>query len=195
MSFSTRYAMKKRMARGGEVNEKAEYDPKEIPMAKHDAMAMKEDDHMLNQHGEIEEGPQGGMYAEGGQIVDNKQSDSHMLDMVGRIIALHQKMFADGGSVDDKDDESLMQKESDKIQGNYAHGGQVANDVGVAEADKLPAEYDDLVLRDDDMEDADYSGSNSGDELGNSGENERRSDVVSKIMKSRAKRDRMPRPA
>lgn len=77
----------------------------------------------------------------------------------------------------------------------YSKGGQVANDVGVAESDKLPAEYDDLVLRNDDMEDADYTGANSGDEIGNKGEDERRKDIISRIMASRAKKDRLPRPA
>lgn len=77
----------------------------------------------------------------------------------------------------------------------YSNGGQVSNDVGVDEADKLPAEYDDLVLRDDDMEDADYTGANSGDEKGNAAMDERDGDLISKIMRSRKKKDRMPRPA
>lgn len=77
----------------------------------------------------------------------------------------------------------------------YSKGGQVANDVGVAEADKLPAEYDDLVLRDADMEDADYTGANSGDEKGNEAMDERDGDLISKIMRSRKKKDRNPRPA
>jgi hypothetical protein len=82
-----------------------------------------------------------------------------------------------------------------QYQKMFSKGGQVANDVGVAEADKDPAEYDDLVLRDDDMEDADYTGENSGDELSSPGEDERRKDIIYRIMKSRAKKDRMPRPA
>lgn len=76
---------------------------------------------------------------------------------------------------------------------SYSEGGMVANDVGVAEADKLPAEYDDLVLRDD-LE-MSYDGANSGDELGNAQKEEDERDVVSKIMASRKKKDRMPRPA
>lgn len=106
--------------------------------------------------------------AEGGMIESEhgEQSDEQMLDMVGHIMKKH-----------------------------YSKGGQVANDVGIAEADEEPAEYDDLVLRDDDMEDADYTGENSGDEIGNEGEDERRRDIIARIMHSRSKRDRMPRPA
>lgn len=100
---------------------------------------------------------------------------------------MHEEEYADGGMVD-----RVMKYRGGKM---YSKGGQVANDVGVVEADKLPAEYDDLVLRDDDMEDADYTGANSGDEIGNEGEDERRSDIISRIMKSRAKKDRNPRPA
>jgi hypothetical protein len=78
---------------------------------------------------------------------------------------------------------------------HFSKGGMVANDVGVAEADKLPAEYDDLVLRDDDMSDADYTGANSGDEMGNKQMDSDEHDIIARIMKSRAKKDRMPRPA
>lgn len=75
----------------------------------------------------------------------------------------------------------------------YSKGGMVANDVGVAEADKLPAEYDDLVLRDD-LEFS-YTGANSGDELGSAAEDMRRKDIISRIMKSRKLKDKMPSPA
>lgn len=123
------------------------------------------------------------------------------------------KMCAEGGEIEEmgeydpmehpmpKDNDMANMEDADMIarimhkRKMYSMGGQVANDVGVAEADKLPAEYDDLVLRDDDMEDADYTGANSGDEKGNAAMDERDSDVVSKIMSSRKKKDRMPRPA
>jgi len=81
--------------------------------------------------------------------------DSKALDMVGRI-----------------------------CQNRYSKGGQVANDVGVAEADKLPAEYDELVLTgglpDDD--------SGAGNEIGNEAVAEEDEDVVSKILSSRKKK-------
>jgi hypothetical protein len=138
---------------------------KSHPM-KSNSPAMMEDHRGLNQHGEIEEGPQGVMMAEGGQIMDNEQDDAHMMDMVGRVMKQHQQMFS--------------------------KGGQVANETDIDTADHMPAQYDDLVLRDDDMEDADYTGSNSGDELSDDGEDERRKDIISRIMKSRAMKDKLP---
>lgn len=75
---------------------------------------------------------------------------------------------------------------------HYSEGGKVANE-DLPIADDMPAEYDDLHLRDG-LEEH-YTGKNSGDEIGNEHEDERRSDIVSKIMHSRKKKDRMPRPA
>lgn len=95
---------------------------------------------------------------------------------------------AEGGEMHDDD---LVMKIMKK---RYSQGGQVANDVGTGqEADKLPNQFDDLVL-DDDLE-FHETGANSGDELGDEAEDEDRRDIVKKIMKSRAKKDRMPRPA
>jgi hypothetical protein len=55
------------------------------------------------------------------------------------------KKFADGGCVEEDADmiARIMHKRKE-----YARGGMVANDVGVAEADESPAEFDDLVLDD-----------------------------------------------
>lgn len=104
-----------------------------------------------------EKGMVGGILhkADGGEI-EGHQSEAEMLDMVGRIMKKH-----------------------------YSEGGQVANDVGVAEADKAPAEYDDLVLRDD-LE-SEYDGDNSGDKLGNDAMDERDADMIARVMKSRKK--------
>jgi len=133
---------------------------------KHDGPAIEEDDRLLNQHGEYEEGPQGVWMAEGGQITDNKQSDAHMMDMVGRIMKQRQHMYSEGGRVANSD---------------------------LPLADEMPAEYDDLHLRDD----LSFSetGVNSGDHLGNTREDHDRADIVARIMKSRSKKDRMPSPA
>lgn len=43
--------------------------------------------------------------------------------------------------------------------------------------------------------DADYTGANSGDEHGNEEMDENDRDLISRIMRSRAKKDKMPRPA
>lgn len=44
-------------------------------------------------------------------------------------------------------------------------------------------------------DDADYTGANSGDHLGNERIEENDRDIVSRIMRSRHKKDKMPRPA
>lgn len=122
------------------------------------------------------------------------------------------KMMADGGFVSKEEaeydpveqpmpkmNEAAEHEDMDMIKRimaqHFSKGGQVANDVGVAEADELPAEYDDLVLRDNDMSDADYTAANSGDEHGNAAMDERNDDLIARIMASRRKKDRLPRPA
>jgi len=101
--------------------------------------------------------------------------DSHEDDMVDRI----------------------MKKRSPSFEGEarlYSEGGKVANDTHPFECDfEDPNEFDDLVLRDD--LDYEYTGKNSGDELGDEAEDERRADIVSRIMASRRKKDKNPRPA
>lgn len=87
-------------------------------------------------------------------------------DMVGRIMA---RRMSRGGMV--------------------ANGGQ---DELPDMADSSPNEFDDLALRDD-LESS-YTGENSGDELGNAQEDDDRADIVSRIMRSRAKKDRLPNP-
>ncbi len=68
----------------------------------------------------------------------------------------------------------------------YAKGGEVT-------ADELPNEFDEQEL--EPAEEFSYTGANSGDELGNEAMDENDRDLISRIMRSRAKKDRMPRPA
>jgi hypothetical protein len=81
----------------------------------------------------------------------------------------------------------------------YSEGGKVANEESGESTDEPTMakadgnEFDDLALRDD-LEFKD-TGANSGDELDDAQENHDREDIVSRIMKSRAKKDRMPSPA
>lgn len=78
-------------------------------------------------------------------------------------------------------------------EARFSEGGQVANDTPLTAGFK-DNDFDDLVLRDD--LDSDYGDdNNSGDETGNDALDERDDDVVSRVMRSRAKKDRMPRPA
>lgn len=200
----------KGMASGGRVKEeKSGFVDHEGDDVKRNGMAMEEDDRMLNQHGEDEMGPDGVWMADGGDtdmpdestptfsapaasgggggggmgsimkmlpmlamaaaeggMVEGGQDDKHMDDMVGRVMAQRQRM--------------------------YSKGGKVANDTPIT-ADFKKNDFDDLAMRDD-LE-YEYTGKNSGDEIGNEGEDGRRKDIVSRIMKSRAKKDRNPRPA
>lgn len=132
--------------------------------------AVEEDDRMLNQHGEYEVGAEGmdednEHHAEKMYPHAEENQDDHE-DMVGRIIKQRAK--------------------------HYSHGGQVANDTPIR-ADFEDNQFDYLV-KDDDLEQH-YTGANSGDEIGNDQEDEDRRDIVHRIMKSRSKKDRMPRPA
>lgn len=97
--------------------------------------------------------------------------------------------LAEGGEVDNSDGEDLVAR----IMTKMSKGGQVANE-SEPEADSMPAEFDDLALRDD-LESHYGDDDNSGDELGNAQEDEDRKDIVSRIMSSRRKKDRNPRPA
>ncbi len=91
--------------------------------------------------------------------------------------------MAHGGRVD-----RIMKKRM------MSEGGMAANDVGEGqEADHDPNQFDDLVL-DDHLEEHE-TGENSGDHLGNEQLEHDEHDIVSRIMKSRAKKDRNPRPA
>lgn len=87
------------------------------------------------------------------------QDESHEFDMVGRVMAQRQKMFSKGGRVANSD---------------------------LPVAGFKPNEFDDLHLRDD-LE-SNYTGENSGDEISNPGEDERRKDIVGMVMASRRKR-------
>lgn len=107
-----------------------------------------------------------------------------------------RKNLAEGGDVCSACDAGTCTAHGglvDKImRKRMSEGGQVANDTDMT-ADTQPNEFDDLVL-DDDLE-SDYTGANSGDELGNDAMDENDRDLISRIMRSRAKKDSMPRPA
>lgn len=108
------------------------------------------------------------------------------------------KCMAKGGFVEEEEasgyEEAPEQEDEDMIgrimkKRKMAKGGVVepvadfeSNDFDVL--DKNPA-----------PDDADYTGANSGDELGNAELDENDRDLIGRIMRSRAKRDRMPRPA
>jgi hypothetical protein len=100
--------------------------------------------------------------------------------------------LAAGGEVSDEDKDADMIARIMHKRKMYSEGGMVANDDEPI-ADSMPAQFDDLAL--DDHLEMHETGANSGDELGDAQEDEDRHDIVAKIMKSRAKKDRNPRPA
>lgn len=113
----------------------------------------------------------------------SKQPEEHMSKMDDDQ-SLH-KFMAHGGDIVDH-----------IISKKYSQGGMVANggeDELSHLADGMPNNFDDLAL-DDDLESTN-SGESSGDFLGNAQEDEDRHDIVARVMKSRAKKDKMPRPA
>jgi len=125
---------------------------------------------------ELKKMPKPNLLAKGGEVcpdccegmpceIHGEQDDSHMFDMI----------------------QSVLSKRKQRL----SQGGKVANETEPV-ADFLPNEFDDLVLRDD--LDFSYTGKNSGDEVGNSGEDERRKDLVMRAMLKR-KKQHNPRPA
>lgn len=112
--------------------------------------------------------------------------------------------FSQGGEVNQKpvslsemiyDDlvDRIMHKKTPDAIPHMSEGGKVANETDIDCADSMPNQFDDLVL-DDDLESS-FDGDNAGDHLGNAAEDKDQSDIVSRILKSQSKKDKMPRPA
>lgn len=103
----------------------------------------------------------------GGMAEDPKGDDGYVSDGIA--------MLAMGGVID-----RIMKKR--------------AGAEGLPLADFESADYD-VMDQKAAPDDADYSAANSGDEKGNEALDEDEHDVVSRIMKSRSKKDKNPRPA
>jgi hypothetical protein len=158
----------------GSVDPEEAYDPMhEGDHKRPNSRAMSEDDRALGQHGAHEEGPQGTWMAEGGQITDNyaDTEDGDGRDMVGRIMAQRQQMYSKGGQVANNTDLGWGK-------------GERRDDMG-------SGQYDDLVIRDNDMESADYTGTNSGDNMDDARENKDRKDIVARAMKAKRMKSSM----
>ncbi len=144
-----KYAMKKRMAKGGEMGAKCyAHGTMDCPVCKADG-------------GEVDG------YDEPDYGVDKdkaKKAAGSMREAFG---------FAEGGDVVDR----IMKKRSHEPIVDFED-----NDFDASDEEKVP-------------DDADYTAENSGDELGNKELDENDADLIRRIMKSRAKKDKMPRPA
>lgn len=178
-SLAVSYQMKRKMmAHGGMAKEDCEHGGPEMC-----AMGCYADG------GEVETGPTPVM---GSGVKDEDQSedmkpfvvsgDGSTKDIPDSYRRAHNAgNFARGGMVD-----RVMARKMSK-------GGMVANE-DLPEADFEPNEFDDLHLRDD-LEGG-YTGANSGDERSTDGEDERRRDMVRRVLASRGKGPgRNPRPA
>lgn len=100
--------------------------------------------------------------------------------------------YAKGGEVDAYSTDMEPEGEDDlvgRIIKRMSKGGMVANDDEPI-ADSMPADYDDLAM-DDHLEQHTHSSNEHGDEQ----ESDDRKDIVSRVMASRRKKDRNPRPA
>ena len=140
--------------------------------------------------------------AEGGQITDNYQSscDEHCVspcmvhpqaDALDQTEMYHEKANASAMSEDESMVDRIMK------QRKLSEGGMVANEDHGHNDNELagfdPNEFDDLALRDD-LKSTYGDDDNSGDSLDNAQEDEDRKDMVARIMKSRAKKDKLPNP-
>lgn len=126
---------------------------------------------------------------------------------------------ADGGEVEAPKDPPVDPERAKKAEESmrkafgYADGGEVEEDSGFSDdmvgrimkhrfskgeeepvADFESNDFDYLDQIGGDHE-ADYDEENSGDDIGNKAEDDDQHDVVKRIMKSRSKKDKMPRPA
>jgi hypothetical protein len=127
--------------------------------------------------------------AKGAAMDDAKKLHKKTLEELKSMKAPDLK--AEGGdiTVDEPEDDIVNRI----LQQRYSKGGQVANETEEL-AGFAPNEFDDLVLRDD-LESS-YTGENSGDYIGNEGEDDRREDIVSRILRSLRKRPgHNPNPA
>lgn len=201
MSLAMAYHMKKRnksheMSRGGDVkgvHPESHYSKK--GGTSHAGAATRQENHYKEMRQEGDHSDIAG---------EHKRVLGEMHEMKGH----DRKYLAEGGEIDgsmpcencghisgskkeDYDDEDMVGQIMKKRHG-YSKGGEVANEDEPM-ADSEPAEFDDLV-KDDGLE-FHETGKNSGDEDGDEQEDEDRHDIVSQIMKSRKKKDKMPHPA
>jgi hypothetical protein len=144
-------------------------------------MAHSEDDKDLNQH----------------SVDMHAETSMSEEDLVDRIMMNRKQnnpgeaKFADGGYAEGDEMYPHAKNKMFDVTNKYSEGGKVANQDEI-EAGFDPNEFDVLHLEDDlNFHD---TGANSGDELGNSREDEDRKDIVSRIMASRRKKDRLPNP-
>lgn len=127
------------------------------------------------------------LYADGGEVeppkppVDPeraKKAEESMRKAFG---------YSDGGEADDDSGFS-----DDMVGRIMKHRFSKGEEEPVADFESNDFDYLDQIGGD---HEADYDEENSGDDIGNEAEDDDQHDVVKRIMKSRSKKDKMPRPA
>lgn len=211
-----------KFAEGGKVKEmKSGYLPMPEEREPANAPAQEEDDKDLNQHmpmimpddqddmvarimqKQSKNFSQLARLAMGGEV-DGQDYDDCEDDMVNRIMHKRSMPYSDldryssGGYVEGDEMYPHAKNKMFDVTNKYSEGGKVANQEHGKNDEDLagfsPNEFDDLVLRDD-LESSYSDDDNSGDALGNKQEDEDQHDIISRIMASRRKKDRMPNPA
>lgn len=207
MSMAVKYAMKKKMAKGGDVEKKTS-DGSMTPGGTHLPLSKvgggekrgrgmsAAGEHVRSAKHLRENGSPGVMEPEARERVagirEGRAKNLHR-EALGKLESMrgqNRQNLAEGG-------EACM-----ACQGGTCmeHGGMVDRIMAKRRGSSEPTadfESNDFDVLDD-MSipgSADYTGANSGDEAGNEALDENDHDLVSRIMRSRAKRDRMPRPA
>jgi hypothetical protein len=229
MSMAIKYAMRKRMAKGGMCAEGCDMDHahnyadggdiKGVHKPRNYRVTHEE---VPTMHSERHEGESlAGQYAKAGYKEHAKQSHEDVLSEMKSMKGKDRKYMAEGGDVDadklseDIDSATWIGNPKRPPSSSYAEGGEVdeghdlvdaimlkrkGNSPG-AEANRTGPmtdfednQFDDLVKDDHLDSEADYTGANSGDHLGNEAMDERDHDLISAIMRSRRKKDRLPNP-
>lgn len=130
-------------------------------------------------------------YADGGEVdlPPMPKGDPRVVKSLGSAFGK-----AKGGMIEEEEESGYPDELIERIMQQHAmsKGGKVANDVEPI-ADSESAQYD-LLPKEDDLEFS-YTGENSGDEDGNAAVEDDEDELISRIMKSRALKDKMPRPA
>lgn len=198
MAYATKKRGKKCMAKGGKVESDMDHGSRRGPegYSKYQEQAQNQKGVHTPVSG-VTQFPGGkgtsraGDYAKdryAGKAILNDHAKKEHHKVIGEMRSMPKPKLpmAEGGEVSEHEQDADMIARIMHKRKEYSQGGMVANDVGVSEADELPAEFDDLVL-DDHLEDTSGAGNEHGDE-------DVHDDSIDRIMLKR-KKDRMPRPA
>jgi len=206
-NFGMAYSAKKKYARGGKVQSDMDHGQKRGPegYGKYQEQAQNQKGIHTPVSG-VTEYPGGKGTSRAGDYTKDRYggkptfsgADHPAKEEHKRVLSEMQSMpkpnlMAHGGEVEeDAPIHHIVRKVLMGRAKGYSEGGEVANEDHDM-AKELPNEFDDLAL-DDSLSQHD-TGANSGDALGDEQEDEDRHDIISRVMKSRSKKDRNPSPA